>query len=195
MRPQSTNKTQRGDRLFNLDLFYAYVDRSGPQDCHTWRGSLNNAGYGLMGFNWVQQPPGTRKGNMMSAHRAAWIIANDQEIPPGMNVNHTCHCRTCVNPDHLEIGTQTEKIAKMLADQVRFGGGVAGRSTGLRYKKDANRNYKWSEDEITWFRNAPTSAIAARLGFSLARASSFRTRMRNAYRWLPWTGKKYARCV
>ena len=112
-----------------------------------------------------------------------------------MNVNHSCHNRLCVNPDHLELGTQTEKIQAMVRDQVRFGGGTAGRTLGRRYTKDKNRKYKWTEEEIQWFRNAPTSEIAARLGYSMERASSFRTRMRSAYRWLPWSGKKYARCV
>lgn len=188
-------KEQRGLREFNLDLFYSYVRPDDTSDCHIWHGSTNNAGYGLYGFGWVKTPPGQRRGQMMSAHRAAWIIANDQEIPAGMNVNHKCHTRLCVNPDHLELGTQTEKIQAMVRDQVRFGGGTAGRTLGHRYTKDKNRKYKWTEEEITWFRNAPTSEIAAQLGFSLARASSFRTRMRSAYRWLPWSGKKYARCV
>ena len=194
-RPCSVSREPRGLREFNLELFDSYIQPDTESDCHIWSGSTNNAGYGLFGFYWITPAPGQRRGQMMSAHRAAWIIAHDQEIPAGMNVNHTCHNRLCVNPAHLEIGTQTEKIASMMRDQVRFGGGHPGRSwsSGPRYKKDANRNYKWNEAEITWFRNATSAEIAERLGYSLQRASSFRTRMRSAYKWLPWDGNRYSR--
>jgi len=37
----------------------------------------------------------------MMAHRAMWLHAG-REIPEGMELDHTCRVRNCVNPDHLE---------------------------------------------------------------------------------------------
>lgn len=42
-----------------------------------------------------------------TAHRAAWVHRNGQ-IPQGMTVDHRCHTRRCVNPDHLRLLTNEE---------------------------------------------------------------------------------------
>jgi hypothetical protein len=38
-----------------------------------------------------------------TAHRAAWVAANGRQIPDGMTVDHICHVRPCVNPEHLRL--------------------------------------------------------------------------------------------
>lgn len=39
------------------------------------------------------------------AHRVAWELANAEEIPAGLYVDHMCRNRRCVNPDHLRVVT------------------------------------------------------------------------------------------
>jgi hypothetical protein len=60
-----------------------------------WRGALNHAGYGR--FAWTTN-------RTVAAHRASWM-RHRGEIPPSMQLHHTCYIRACVNPDHLELVT------------------------------------------------------------------------------------------
>lgn len=41
---------------------------------------------------------------------AAWELANDMAVPPGLVVRHTCDTPHCTNPDHLELGTQADNM-------------------------------------------------------------------------------------
>ena len=46
---------------------------------------------------------------MEGVYRASWIIHRG-EIPTGMQVLHRCDTPTCVNPDHLFIGCNADKM-------------------------------------------------------------------------------------
>ena len=86
-------------------------------DCIEWTGGNNCTGYGRQWINGRHQYP----------HRVAWEKANGRKIPEGMVVMHECDNRSCINPDHLRIGTHKENSEDMVrkgrsARGVRSGG-------------------------------------------------------------------------
>ena len=95
------------------DRFWAKVRKS--EGCWTWTGNVNpKHGYGE-----IQHGP---RGAVVRyrAHRLAWILTHGH-IPNGLVVMHVCDNRTCVNPDHLALGT----VAANNLDMLRKGRQVA----------------------------------------------------------------------
>lgn len=70
-------------------------------DCWIWQASRRGQ-YGAF-FAW---------GKRMGAHQFSWRwYKNDsQEIPPKMEVTHSCDTPLCVNPDHLSLKTHIENM-------------------------------------------------------------------------------------
>lgn len=82
------------------ERFWPKVQKS--DGCWLWTGSTSSRGYG----NFVVG------GNINClAHRLSWAIANQQEAPMDKVMRHKCDTPLCVNPAHLELGTQKENIA------------------------------------------------------------------------------------
>lgn len=92
--------------------------------CIVWEGSLYGGGYGQLSVN----------GKVVPAHRYAWEMANGP-IPTGMDIDHICGNRACVNVGHLRVATRGENLQNL-------GGPTARSTTGVRgvsYHK--GRNY------------------------------------------------------
>jgi len=60
--------------------------------CWEWTGSLDQNGYGMV--RW--------QGPTRRAHRVIYELVRGP-IPDGMEIDHLCRNRCCVNPDHLEV--------------------------------------------------------------------------------------------
>jgi hypothetical protein len=73
--------------------FWAKVDASGV--CWEWTGYVGANGYGQTR---------TEGNGRTSSHRAAWELLVGP-IPGGLQIDHLCRNRACVNPDHLELVT------------------------------------------------------------------------------------------
>ncbi|WP_287868603.1 HNH endonuclease [Aeromonas sp.] len=70
--------------------------------CWVWQKRIHDGGYGITSLN----------GRLEMAHRASWMVFVGA-IPTGVQVNHTCHNRACVNPEHLYLGSQVDNMRDM----------------------------------------------------------------------------------
>ena len=86
---------------------------------------LATAPYGLSDC-WEYQGPKMRAGKDMRygypvingkhklLHRHIWELANKAKIPKGRVVRHRCDNSICINPEHLEIGSQRDNVMDMV---------------------------------------------------------------------------------
>ena len=83
-----------------------FEDKFSPEPnsgCWLWTARCNPNGYG-----YLKVPPGRVK----QAHRISFELYRGP-IPNGLSVLHKCDVRSCVNPDHLFLGTQKDNIQDM----------------------------------------------------------------------------------
>ena len=72
--------------------------------CWEWMGYRNSLGYGELSQD---------NNKKLRAHRAMMELIHGTLAVKGKAVLHTCDNPPCVNPDHLEIGTQTLNMVDM----------------------------------------------------------------------------------
>lgn len=78
--------------------------------CWLWTGYITEGGYGRFGV----AVDGSRQRHgweIKRAHRVVYELYRGQ-IPNGLDLDHLCRVRSCVNPDHLEPVTRSANLRR-----------------------------------------------------------------------------------
>ncbi len=133
--------------------FEAKFVRGGPDECWIWTAAKDRYGYGRM---WI---PRQNRGALAGAHRIAWALANQAEIPEGLLVLHRCDSPPCVNPNHLFLGTQADNMADKVAKN---------RQSRIARKGESHGSAKLMETQVVaiFYDPRPHAQIAGDFGVS-----------------------------
>lgn len=76
--------------MLTMEMFMEFIEPITESGCWIWAGTITPEGYG-------------KKGRIY-AHRYSYETFKEP-IPNGLQIDHRCRVRCCVNPDHLQVVT------------------------------------------------------------------------------------------
>ena len=80
------------------ERFWRNVEKT--DGCWFWKGTKESNAYGII-------QTGGKGAKSVTAHRLSYMMHHG-EIPDGYVIMHSCDNPSCVNPDHLSVGTYQE---------------------------------------------------------------------------------------
>lgn len=168
-RPRMTNSTPTRPNYARkwwprgplADRFWQKVDKGGavPEyrpdlgGCWVWLAHKNNNGYGYI---WT-------KGERVEAHRVSYEL-HKGPIPEGLEIDHLCRVRHCVNPEHLEAVTERENKLRS--------GGMASRNAAKTHCPQGHPYSAWNTKDDAGSRRCRTCKNARQRAYVAARKAA-----------------------
>lgn len=128
-----------------------FFSRPGDGGCVLWCGARLKRGYGRVKID----------GRNVMAHRAAWEHVRGA-IPTELQVLHRCDNPSCINVDHLFLGTHADNMKDMTAKGRRFQPDNRGRKHG---------HAKANDDKVRAIRNDARSLAEMSQEYGLSRSA------------------------
>ena len=123
------------------ERFWEKVRVLGPDDCWPWMACKTHDGYGRF--------------RLAGKHKLAHIWSYEADrgfpVPTGLELDHLCRVRHCVNPKHLEPVTRRVNLLRGV------GVGAMAKRTGKCKRGHAN----WYSDPTTGWRSCRTCRAAS----------------------------------
>lgn len=148
------------------DRFFRSLAKT-EDGCWNWIGRFVGKGYGSIGL-------GGKGAKQKLVHRLSYEI-HKGPIPDGMVVMHTCDNPRCVNPDHLEAGTQSQNIKDAFARgrKINLPSGIKGDDHGAS---------KLTSKDVLEIRESTLSMNALAKLYGVSRSAIERVRYRKTWR-------------
>lgn len=147
----------------SIDRLLAAVEFDVNGGCWLWSNAPNAYGYGQVKVD----------GRFLMAHRLSYEH-HKGPVPDGLLVLHKCDVRSCVNPDHLFVGTHQDNAI----DAVKKGRWVDNRGEKHGMAKLSNSDV--AEIKRLIGQGSTQAAIAKRFGIDQSTVSCIKTGKRRA---------------
>ena len=82
--------------------FWSGVDVSQPKACWLWNGFIHPTGYGTFRVSPTR---------VAYTHRIAYQLFHGA-VPDGLEIDHLCRVRHCVNPAHMQVVTPSMNVRR-----------------------------------------------------------------------------------
>tara|TARA_R110000868_G_scaffold21535_10_gene89182 strand:- start:2881 stop:3438 length:558 start_codon:yes stop_codon:yes gene_type:complete len=170
--------TDLGDIMVNLTM-YGERTESVPDaaGCLNWIGPFHNQGYGFIGA--IRKRDDKRI--MVVAHRVGARLKLGRGIDVKEAVVHSCGNPRCQNPQHLMLGDLKLRSQTM----IKLGKWVPGKKEAGVTRRQ-NRDYKYSDADIQYFRSHSPKEISQQYNLTNDRAAQARWYARTSFKWLPF---------
>ncbi len=131
-------------RIAPVARFFAKVDWK-ESGCILWTATKNDDGYGRFWYG----------GRVGMAHKFAYETWRG-EIPDGMEIDHICRERSCVNPFHLRVVTHKENMEARRDSQTHCRNGHEFNELNTIWRKDrpGQRNCRQCARDVDKVRDA-----------------------------------------
>lgn len=104
------------------------------KQCLEWQGGRRGDGYGIFWSESRQQ----------RAHVKMWEAWNNQKVPSGLFIIHSCDNPPCINPFHLRLGTHDDNMSDMKRRGRANGGMKPQTSCAKGHELTSNNVYHYS---------------------------------------------------